>query len=281
MTRVLLFTSSIALATVVVTGSAQAVRRGKAVPRKILGPKVWRLLRVAKASDVRVERIVRKADGQYGDRYGIAIAKSVTPTKSWWRKMKALLRSRRSYFVPRCNKRGVCPRLRCKTTPKAVLKLSRGKRSAVVVITICDAVQAGPTLAKLRPQVSLEPAEKRLEALLRQLFRPRKARCPPAGWRKVRHCVLTRVRAGSRKAVLAELKRGGYVAHAATHRRDIAISLNAKELKRLFGARYRFALQALSSRSGMGCKANVRGGRVPKRFRGRILSFAVGHQVCE
>jgi hypothetical protein len=174
--KLLVGSLALALALLLSSSSAQAVRRGKAVPRKILGDAVWKLLRVAKASDVRIDRIVRKADGRYGQRYGIAASKSVTPTKTWWRKMKALLRSPRSYFVPRCDKNGVCPRLRCKTTPKAVLKLSRGKRAAVVVITVCNAVQAGTTLAKLRPQVSLEPAEKRLERLLKQVFRPRRAR---------------------------------------------------------------------------------------------------------
>ena len=284
-----LLTTSLAVLfiTVAAAGPAHAVRRARAAPKRILGKAIWRLLHKTAAKDVRLERLKRR-DGR------LAVAQSATPSKRWWRKMRRLLRSPRSYFVPRCDRNGVCPKLRCRTTPKVAMKLlgwagvrrklARGKARGVIVITVCNAVMAGASLNTLGDQVSLEPAEKRLERLLAAAFRKPKARrrsCPPKGWRKQRHCVLVRCRAKTRQGVLASLQRAGYQAVAAQHPQDVEVSLNARELARLFGARYTFGLTALSSRSGMGCIANVKGGGVPKRYRKRIVSYAVGHQICE
>jgi hypothetical protein len=173
-----------ALTALALPAPAAAVPRGRAVPREILGPEAWRLL--GRATGGEVALIERRADGTFQGQHGLAATATATADRRWLGRLRALLRRPGSYFKPRCDKDGRCPQLRCRVTPRAVVTLKRADASAVVVITVCHALRAGPSLEALRPQVSMEPAEGRLLRLLLRLF-PKDARLREEykEWRKL------------------------------------------------------------------------------------------------
>lgn len=158
---------SVALAALVAQAPLATARGAKVHPKKVLGA-AWSLL--GKATAVEVALIERKEGGKLGPLHGLAATSRAQANKRWLRDLRALLRNPRSYYKPRCDKSGRCPQLRCRTTPRAVITLARGDESAVVVLTVCFALRAGASLSALAPQISFEPGERRMLALLRRLF---------------------------------------------------------------------------------------------------------------
>lgn len=97
-----------------------------------------------------------------------------------------------------------------------------------------------------------------------------------------RHCVLLALRDPSEQAALEveqQLAREGL--RVAREGPDVALSLTAAEIRRLFGARLRWSVTGASATPTLIREVHLQGGRVPARLRSRVASFAIGHQICE
>lgn len=109
-----------------------------------------------------------------------------------------------------------------------------------------------------------------------------RAPCPPKDHAKLRHClvVLAKQTTPRRLARLVALFKKERV-EASAAARHVELQANAKEVWRLFGAKFVYRRTARSARRGFICNAYLTRVRLPRRYRGLIASVAVGHQICE
>ena len=106
--------------------------------------------------------------------------------------------------------------------------------------------------------------------------------CPPKEYKKLTHCIESKINVKKQKSILKKLKKEGYKTYLEKGSNTIEIHLSAKELKKLFKAKYIYKLtQKHKLKRGMLCNAYVKGGYIPRRYKKMIFNFSVEHKTCE